>query len=198
MNTSHLPMRKLCRNVARRARRSARLPLPLRRASSPSFDGRVRHCDVRRGARRSHEGPLGRTRTCVSRSARERFDGVGELWVLEGQNPGDLDRAHIPRDIIKVGDTVTFAGNPSTRRERRMYVTNVLLPDRTEIVLRANAQPRWSPDRYLSHLQATVDPAARGGGSWRRHLSRLAADRFQDAGLGERSAAHATPRAPRG
>ena len=38
----------------------------------------------------------------------------------------------IPRDIIKPGDTVTFAGNPSTRRERRMYVTNVLLPDRTE------------------------------------------------------------------
>jgi hypothetical protein len=40
-----------------------------------------------------------------------------------------------------------------------MYVTNVLLADRTEVVLRANAPPRWSPDRYLSHLQATIDPA---------------------------------------
>ncbi len=101
----------------------------------------------------------------------ERFDGVAQLWLLEGQNPGDLDRARIPRDVIKVGDTVTFAGNPSTRRERRMYVTNVLLPDRTEIALRANAQPRWSPDRYLSHLQATVDPeraaADRGDGIFR-------------------------------
>ena len=55
----------------------------------------------------------------------ERFDGSAQLWLLEGQNPGDLDRARIPRDVIKVGDTVTFAGNPSTRRERRMYVTNV-------------------------------------------------------------------------
>jgi hypothetical protein len=101
----------------------------------------------------------------------QRFDGVTDLWQLEGQNPGDLDRARIPRDIIKVGDTVTFAGNPSTRRERHMYVTNVQLPDRTEIVLRANAKPRWSPENYLSHLQATIDPtraaADRGDGIFR-------------------------------
>jgi hypothetical protein len=85
--------------------------------------------------------------------------GVAGLWFLEGQSPGDLDRARIPRDLIGVGDQVTFAGNPSTRRERHMYVTNVMLADGTEIVLRANAPPRWSPERYLSHLQATVDPA---------------------------------------
>ncbi len=100
-----------------------------------------------------------------------RFDGVPQLWYLEGQNPTDLDRARIPRNIIEVGDTVTFAGNPSTRRERRMYVTNVLLQDETELVLRANAAPRWSPDRYLSHQQARVDPARaaadRGDGIFR-------------------------------
>jgi hypothetical protein len=89
----------------------------------------------------------------------QRFDGVSEPWLLEGQNPTDLDRANIRRDIIKVGDTVKFAGNASTRRERRMYVTNVMLPDQTEVILRANAPPRWSPDRYLSHRQAIVDPA---------------------------------------
>src|SRR5262245_1007403 len=98
----------------------------------------------------------------------ESLDGVAALWELEGQTPGDLDRAQIPRDIIKVGDIVTFAGNPSSRRERHMYVTNVLLPDKTEVVLRANAKPRWSPDHYLSHLQATIDPkraaADRGDG----------------------------------
>jgi len=88
-----------------------------------------------------------------------RFDGVADLWYLEGQNPTDLDRARIPRNIVKVGDTVRFAGNSSTRRERHMYVTNVLLADGTELVLRANAPPRWSPERYLSHRQAVVDPA---------------------------------------
>jgi hypothetical protein len=89
----------------------------------------------------------------------ERFDGVAQLWLLEGQSPGDLDRARIPRDLVQVGQTVTFAGNPSARRERRMYVTNVLLPDGTELALRTTAQPRWAPDRYLSYRQATVDPA---------------------------------------
>jgi hypothetical protein len=89
----------------------------------------------------------------------QRFDGVAQPWLLEGQNPTDLDRARIPRDIVKVGQTVRFAGNASTRRERRMYVTNVLLPDETELVLRANAAVRWLPDRYLSHRQATIDGA---------------------------------------
>jgi hypothetical protein len=89
----------------------------------------------------------------------EDFDGASSLWYLEGQNPTDLDRARIPRDIVKVGSTVTFAGNPSTRRERHMYVTNVLLEGGTELVLRANAPPRWSPEHYLSHQQAVVDPA---------------------------------------
>jgi hypothetical protein len=89
----------------------------------------------------------------------ERFDGRSEPWLLEGQSPGDLDRAKIPRDIVKPGAIVTFAGNPSTRRERRMYVTNVLLEDRTELVLKADASPRWSPDHYLSYRQATIDPA---------------------------------------
>jgi hypothetical protein len=89
----------------------------------------------------------------------QRFDGVAQLWQLEGQNPTDLDRANIRRDVVKVGDIVKFAGNASTRRERHMYVTNVLLPDQTELVLRANAAVRWSPERYLSHRQATIDPA---------------------------------------
>ena len=133
-----------------------------------------------------------------SRSARSVSTALAQLWLLEGQNPTDLDRARIPRDIIKVGDTVKFAGNASTRRERRMYVTNVLLQDETELVLRANAPPRWSPDRYLSHRASDRGSGARGRGPRRRHLPRLAADRFQDAGLGERSAAHATPRARHG
>lgn len=87
------------------------------------------------------------------------LDGNTELWHLEGQSPGDLDRAHIPRDIVKPGDKVRFAGNASALRDRRMYVTNVLLPDQTEIVLKANAPPRWQPNHYLSYTQARIDPA---------------------------------------
>ena len=116
----------------------------------------------------------------------ERFDGVAQLWLLEGQNPGDLDRARIPRDVIKVGDTVTFAGNPSTRRERRMYVTNVLAAgphgDRAarERAAALVAGPLLEPSAGDRRSRA------RGRGPRRRHLPRLAADRLRRRRTGPR------------
>lgn len=74
----------------------------------------------------------------------ESFDGETEHWELEGMGVMRLDRAGIPRDLVAVGTTVRFAGNPSTRRSRHMYVTNVLMPDGQEILLRTTAEPRWS------------------------------------------------------
>lgn len=88
----------------------------------------------------------------------EDIDGVTRHWLLEGMDVMRLDRAGVPRDLVQAGDTVRFAGSPSTRRERRMYVTNLLLEDGTEILLRAGAQPRWS-ERYLSSSQIVIDPA---------------------------------------
>jgi hypothetical protein len=86
------------------------------------------------------------------------IDQVTRHWMLEGMDVMRLDRAGVPRDLVEVGDTVRFAGNPSTRRERRMYLTNLLLEDGTEILLRSGAQPRWS-ERYLSSSQTVIDPA---------------------------------------
>ncbi|HEX6999109.1 MAG TPA: DUF6152 family protein [Gammaproteobacteria bacterium] len=85
----------------------------------------------------------------------EAFDGDPQLWEIEGTDLTRLDRAGVPHDLIEVGDVITFAGNPSMRRARRMYVTNVLLADGREILLRGNARPRWSPDRIVN-----TDPSA--------------------------------------
>ena len=74
----------------------------------------------------------------------EAFDGETTLWELEGMGVMRLDRAGISRDLVGVGTTVRFAGNPSRRRDRHMYVTNVLMPDGQEILLRTSAVPRWS------------------------------------------------------
>jgi len=76
----------------------------------------------------------------------EAFDGETQLWELEGMGVMRLDRAGIPRDLVSVGTTVRFAGNPSTRRSRHMYVTNVLMPDGQEILLRTTSEPRWSDE----------------------------------------------------
>ncbi len=84
----------------------------------------------------------------------KKIDGNDRLWEIESADLTRLDRAGLPRDILKVGDVVTFAGNPSKRTERRLYVTNLLVPDGREILLRGNVQARWAPDRVVN-----TDPA---------------------------------------
>jgi hypothetical protein len=78
------------------------------------------------------------------------IDGNERLWEIESADLTRLDRAGLPRDLLNVGDVVTFAGNPSTRTERRMYVTNLLIVDGREILLRGNVQPRWATDRAVN------------------------------------------------
>lgn len=94
----------------------------------------------------------------------EAFDGETELWELEGMGVMRLDRVGIPRDLIGVGTTVRFAGNPSTRRNRHMYVTNVLMPDGEEILLRTTSVPRWSDD-ILSINRPGDTPPVRATGT---------------------------------
>ncbi|HEY7670928.1 MAG TPA: DUF6152 family protein [Gammaproteobacteria bacterium] len=72
------------------------------------------------------------------------IDGDDRLWDVESADLTRLDRAGLPRDILKVGDVVSFAGNPSKRTERRMYVTNLLVADGREILLRGNVMPRFA------------------------------------------------------
>ncbi|MDG2175897.1 MAG: DUF6152 family protein [Gammaproteobacteria bacterium] len=89
----------------------------------------------------------------------EAFDGETMLWELEGMGVMRLDRAGIPRDLVSIGTTVRFAGNPSTRRSRHMYVTNVLMPDGQEILLRTTSEPRWSEDLISIRGGSVIDPA---------------------------------------
>jgi hypothetical protein len=96
------------------------------------------------------------------------IDGNEQLWDIESADLTRLDRSGLPRDLLQVGDVITFAGNPSTRSERRMYVTNLLVADGREILLRGNVQPRWSNERAVS-TEAPTRPAtsaAAAGGSF--------------------------------
>ena len=103
------------------------------------------------------------------RISTEAIDGSTDLWELEGVDLTRLDRSGLARDLVAVGDVVRFAGNPSTRTERRMYVTNLLLTDGRELLLRGGAQARWAPqqviDVYAPIQPAAVAAAAAGAGS---------------------------------
>jgi hypothetical protein len=89
----------------------------------------------------------------------EDVDGNPQLWELEGMGVMRLDRAGIPRDLISVGANVRFAGNPSRRRDRHMYVTNVQMPDGQEILLRTTAEPRWSNNIISIKGGSAIDPS---------------------------------------
>jgi hypothetical protein len=94
------------------------------------------------------------------------IDGNDRLWEIESADLTRLDRAGLPRNLLNVGDTITFAGNPSTRTERRMYVTNLLIADGREILLRGNVKPRWATDGGVNTdaiaARATASPPPTG------------------------------------
>jgi Family of unknown function (DUF6152) len=92
------------------------------------------------------------------RVSTESLDGNTQLWELEGTDVTRLDRGGVPHDLMRVGDAIRFAGNPSTRKDRRMYVTNILLTDGREVLLRAAARPRWAPANRLVNTDAVAAP----------------------------------------
>ena len=95
------------------------------------------------------------------------IDGNEQLWDIESADLTRLDRAGLPRDLLRVGDVVSFAGNPSTRTERRMYVTNLLVRDGREILLRGNVQARWpnasAVGTEVNFSRTASGPVAGGG-----------------------------------
>jgi hypothetical protein len=100
------------------------------------------------------------------------IDGSDQLWEIESADLTRLDRAGLPHDIVKIGDVVTFAGNPSTRRERRMYVTNLLVADGREILLRGNVMPRFAVDRVV-YTDPTYSPRTPGAAADNQFFGRV-------------------------
>ena len=75
---------------------------------------------------------------------RENEDGEEEIWDLHGSDVNGLDRRNVPHDLVRVGDVIRVSGSPSTRRERRLSVTNLLAASGTEIMISPTADPLWS------------------------------------------------------
>ena len=102
------------------------------------------------------------------------LDGDARIWELEGVDLTRLDRYNLPRDLVNVGDVVRFAGNPSTRNDRRMYVTNLLLTDGREILLRGGAQARWAPQNVIdTYAPVERNYAAAGSADDNRFIDRV-------------------------
>jgi hypothetical protein len=67
-----------------------------------------------------------------------------EVWMMEGNSIYNIQRTGVTREMFRVGDQVTVAGNKSTREDRALLLTNVLLPDGRELLLTTQTKSRWS------------------------------------------------------
>ena len=88
--------------------------------------------------------------------------GGEEIWDLQGVDLNSLDRRDVPRDLVKVGDTIRVTGNPSNRRANHLLMSNVFTADGTEILIEPTAEPLWSA-AAVGRLDASVEPSDIGG-----------------------------------
>lgn len=82
--------------------------------------------------------------------------GQQEVWELYGFDLNSLDRRNVPRDLVRVGDGIRVSGGLSNRRERHLYMTNLLAASGTEIMISPTATPLWS-DRVVGRPGPAAD-----------------------------------------
>src|SRR5262245_22006012 len=71
-------------------------------------------------------------------------NGEDVLWSMEAQDINTLGRPGVSNDLIQPGQRVKFAGWPSTRQQKYIGLTHLLLDGETEIVMRMRMAPRWT------------------------------------------------------
>ena len=92
--------------------------------------------------------------------ARDASGGT-QTWDIEGASLSILRRTDATPENLKVGDTVTFAGNPSKRSPTRLSGTNVLTAAGSELVLVPGIKPHWQTT--ATGLKTTWFDAAKTG-----------------------------------
>jgi len=71
-------------------------------------------------------------------------DDSGEtVWTVESQSLPGLRARDVTEPFIAVGDNVTLAGNPGRRGRTRVFLSNLLLPNNEELILRDDIEPRF-------------------------------------------------------
>lgn len=90
--------------------------------------------------------------------------GNEQVWTAESLAPSGLRRRDIVDPFVAVGDRVRVAGNPGRRESRNVYVSNLLMANGEELILRGagEGEPRFT-DRVREETGASL--ATEGDGS---------------------------------
>ena len=70
-------------------------------------------------------------------------DGVS--WEVEANSVSILRRMDLDADSVQVGDVVTVAGWPPKDGGTKIFLTNMLIEGRSEVILWPGSPPRWQP-----------------------------------------------------
>lgn len=89
----------------------------------------------------------------------EQNDGEESVWELEATDINSLSRSGLNGEMVKIGDIVRVAGHVSMRRANNLSVSNLLLPNGTEIRLRGNPARRWSTEKHIGFERITAEQA---------------------------------------
>ena len=70
--------------------------------------------------------------------------GAGDIWEIESNSPGGMERRMVSQQIISIGNRFRLAGFPARDGSNGMHASNILLADGMEIVLRPGSDPYWT------------------------------------------------------
>lgn len=68
----------------------------------------------------------------------------GQRWEIEAGPVNLLSRMGIEKRMIEVGATIRARGNPGRRDARALWVSNILLPNGTELLAAPGAEPHFA------------------------------------------------------
>jgi hypothetical protein len=77
----------------------------------------------------------------------------GQIWQVEAGPVYLLSDMGIEKSLLKIGETIRVRGNPGKRNPQSLWVSNILLPDKTEILAAPNSQPHgpWMSKKQIGN-----------------------------------------------
>ena len=69
--------------------------------------------------------------------------GNGEVWSIESNSPGGMERRAIRQEALGIGHRIRLAGFPARDGSLSIHASNILFMGGREVVLRPGSSPRW-------------------------------------------------------
>jgi len=93
----------------------------------------------------------------------------GQIWEAEAGPVNLLSRMGIEKSMLKIGEAIRVRGNPGRRNARTLWVSNIMLPDKTELLVAPGAQPHraWASKKTVGNPNALSEPGDRTAGAER-------------------------------